>query len=156
MQGTISSSPAASSLLTVNIRVALAAILAVYALSRIIEVLPISTPSTPIVALEIFSALAFALVHGAQHYRLRGILVFTAICLLIGNAIENVGVLTGFPFGHYEFLPLMGPKVLRVPILLGLAYVGMAYVAWTLSRIILGAGGRSPSGAQQITRFLPA
>jgi putative membrane protein len=123
---------------------ALLAILALYALSRIIEVIPISTPSTPIVALEILSALAFALVHGAQQYRLRGILVFAALCLLIGNTIENIGVITGFPYGRHEFLALMGPQLMHVPILLGLAYIGMAYVSWTLARLILGVTGPAP------------
>jgi putative membrane protein len=133
------------------IHAALATTLALYALSRVIEVLPSSTPSPPIVALEILSALAFALLHGARHYGRRGILVFAVICLLIGNAIENLGVLTGFPFGHYEFLPLMGPKLLHVPILLGVAYIGMAYVSWTLARLILGATSSSLSGPQFIT-----
>lgn len=125
-------------------------ILAVYLLGRILEVLPISNPSTPIVALEILSALAFALVHGTQHYRLRGILVFAALCLVIGNAIENIGVLTGFPYGHYEFFSLMGPQLLHVPVLLGLAYIGMAYVSWTLARLILRATQTTLSGPQLI------
>lgn len=119
--------------------VVLIGILFLYLLGRIIEVLPFSTPSTPYVALEIFCAFAFALIHGALHYRLRGILVFTAICLVIGNTIENIGVATGFPYGHYVFLSLMGPKFLNVPVLLGLAYIGMAYVSWILARLILGA-----------------
>jgi len=128
---------------------ALNSILVVYFLARIIEILPISTPSTPIVALEILSTLAFAFIHGAQHYRLRGILIFAAICLVIGNTIENIGILTGFPFGHYEFLQLMGPQLLHVPILLGLAYIGMAYVSWTLARLIL-ATHPIPAGLQLI------
>ena len=117
---------------------ALIVILAFYLLGRIIQVLPFSTPSTPIVALEVLSAFVFAWIHGARHYRFRGILVFMAICLVIGNTIENIGVITGFPYGHYVFLELMGPKILNVPILLGLAYIGMAYVSWTLACMILG------------------
>lgn len=122
----------------------LAAILALYAFTRILQVLPFSIPSTSIVALEILSALAFALVHGARHYGLRGILVFAAISLVIGNILETIGTHTGLPYGHYEFLPLMGPQLNRVPILLGLAYIGMAYVSWTLARLILGATGPRP------------
>lgn len=128
----------------------LSALLALCLLGRIIQVLPFSTPSTPIVALEILSAFAFALIHGTQHYRLRGFLVFVAICLVIGNLLENLGVITGFPYGHYVFLPLMGPKILHVPILLGLAYIGMAYVSWTLARIILGAARPALNGPHLI------
>lgn len=136
--------------------VVLLSILILYLLTRILQVLPGSTPSTPIVALEILAALAFALIHGARHYRIHGILVFAAICLVIGNALENLSVVAGFPFGHYEFLPLMGPKLLHVPILLGLAYIGMAYVSWTLARIILGATRPIPAGPQLIAMPLLA
>jgi uncharacterized membrane protein len=133
------------------ITISLVALLALYAFTRILQILPSSTPSTPIVALEILSALSFAFIHGAQHYRLRGILIFAAICLVIGNVVENIGVLTGFPYGHYEFLPLMGPQLIRVPILLGLAYIGMAYASWTLAHIILGATAAQPKGTQVFT-----
>ncbi len=129
-----------------NFPVLTATILALYLLGRIIEVLPFSTPSTPIVALEIFSAVAFALVHASRRYGVRGIAVFAGLCLVIGNALENLGVLTGFPYGHYEFLPLMGPQFLHVPVLLGLAYIGMAYVSWTVACVILGATGTKPEG----------
>ena len=115
----------------------LLAILALYALARIIEVLT-GSPQTGIVALEIFAALGFALIDGAHRYGWRGILVFSAICAVIGNAVENLGVATGFPFGRYEFLPLMGPRLFHVPVLLGLAYIGMAYVSWMLARLIMG------------------
>lgn len=129
---------------------ALLAILALYLLGRIIEVLPFSTPSTPYVALEIICAFVFAFIHGAKHYGLRGVLTFTVICLVIGNIFENIGVATGFPYGHYVFLSLMGPKLLHVPILLGLAYIGMAYVSWTLARLILGATSTTLVGPQLV------
>src|ERR1019366_7136256 len=97
------------------ITLSIAAILFLCLFSRILQILPFSTPSSTIVALEILSARAFALIHGAQHCRVRGILSFAAICLVIGNITEHIGVETGFPYGHYEFLPLMGPQFLRVP-----------------------------------------
>jgi uncharacterized membrane protein len=117
-------------------------ILAVYVAGRILEVAS-GSPRTWIVAIEVLSALAFALVDGALHYGWRGILVFAAICAVIGNVVENVGVLTGVPFGHYNFLALMGPRIFYVPVLLGLAYIGMAYVSWMIARLIVGRhGGR--------------
>lgn len=113
-------------------------ILAAYLFARLLEIVPNPIPRMAIVALDVFSATAFALVHGTRFYRLRGILVFAAICAVVGNITENLGVLTGFPFGHYYFLDLMGPKLFQVPVLLGLAYIGMAFVSWTLARLILG------------------
>jgi uncharacterized membrane protein len=89
-------------------------------------------------------------------YRTRGILIFFAICLVVGNIFENVGVRTGFPFGHYYFTDRMGPKLSVVPIQLGLAYLGMAYLSWTLARLILG-GMRSPiAGPRVVTLPLVA
>jgi len=91
-----------------------------------------------VVALHVIPPAVFALLHGSRNYGWRGILVFLALILTVGNLFENVGVRTGFPFGHYYFTDLMGPKVLAVPIMLGLAYVGMAYLSWTLAVLILG------------------
>jgi uncharacterized membrane protein len=114
-------------------------ILAAYTCARLLEVVPNALPSLVIVALNVLSSLAFALIDGARHYRVRGILVFAAICALIGNIAENLGISTGFPFGHYYFTSLMGPKLFEVPVLLGLAYIGMAYISWTLARQIAGS-----------------
>ena len=117
---------------------ALVAILAIYASARGVEVAT-GFPQTSIVAFEVLSAMAFALVDGARHYGWRGILVFAAICAVIGNVVENIGVATGVPFGRYEFLELMGPRLFHVPVLLGPAYIGMAYVSWMLARLIVGS-----------------
>ncbi|MGD0939306.1 MAG: carotenoid biosynthesis protein [Terracidiphilus sp.] len=129
-------------------------ILGCYACARILEVAPTFIPRTAIVALDVLSAMAFALVDGARHYRLRGILIFAFICLLVGNAAENLSIATGFPFGRYYFVELMGPKLLEVPVLLGLAYIGMSYVSWTLARLIVGDPHAPVSGLRIIA--LPA
>jgi putative membrane protein len=133
---------------------ALGLILFCYACARILEVTSTSIPRTAIVALDVLSALVFALVDGARHYRLRGILVFAFICLLVGNVSENLSIATGFPFGHYYFVELMGPKLFHVPVLLGLAYIGMSYVSWTLARLIVGNPQAPVAGLRMIA--LPA
>ena len=126
-------------------KIVLLAILAAYACARVLEVFSGTIPHLWIVALDVLSAAAFAFALGSRRHGWRGMLVFAAICLAVGNVIENVGVATGFPFGRYRFLELMGPKIGDVPLLLGLAYIGMAYVSWMLARMILDAGvaGRS-------------
>jgi uncharacterized membrane protein len=127
------------------IKFVLFAIFAAYACARVLEVISGSIPHLYIVALDVFSAAAFAFADGSRRYGWRGMLMFAAICLAVGNVIENVGVATGFPYGRYRFLELMGPKIGNVPVLLGLAYVGMAYVSWMLAKQILKAdvAGRS-------------
>jgi putative membrane protein len=135
---------------------ALGLILACYLGARILEVVPSPVPRTAIVALDVLSAMVFALVDGARHYRLRGILIFTAICVVVGNIVENIGVITGFPFGRYYFVELMGPKLFNVPVLLGLAYIGMAYVSWNVARAILGSSLAPARGTRVVALPLAA
>jgi putative membrane protein len=132
------------------------ALLVFYGAARILQVFPGPFPMLAVVALHVLPAVVFALMHGAMLYRWRGILTFFVICLVIGNLFENVGVRTGFPFGHYYFTGLMGPKLFAVPILLGLAYVGMAYLSWTLARLILGDAQNSLKGSRVVTLSLVA
>ena len=127
-----------------------------YALARVLQAFPGSVPMLAIVALHVLPPALFALLHGALVYRLRGIAVFMALCLVVGNVFENLSIATGFPFGHYYFTDVMGPKLLRVPILLGLAYVGMGYLAWTLACVILRETGRPLSGSRVLTLPPPA
>jgi putative membrane protein len=106
--------------------------------------------------LHVFAPLVFALTHGAILYRRSGILILFALTLVIGNLFENLGVLTGFPYGHYYFTEMMGPKLFVVPIMLGLTYLGMGYLSWTLGRLILGGIRTPPSGAGVVTLPLVA
>jgi len=138
------------------VMVALTGLTTLYAAARVLQVFPGGVPMLAVVALHVLSAAMFALIHGAIFYRPRGILTFIALCLVVGNILENVGVLTGFPFGRYYFTDLMGPKLFAVPILLGLAYVGMSYLSWTLARLILGDMSGGVSGAHVVTLPLVA
>jgi putative membrane protein len=117
---------------------ALGVIFVCYAAARILEIAQPPIPRTAIVALDVLSALAFALVDGTRNYGLRGILVFAGLCALVGNTVENIGVVTGIPYGRYYFAQLMGARLFHIPVLLGLAYIGMAYVSWMLARAIAG------------------
>jgi uncharacterized membrane protein len=132
------------------------ALIALYAAARVLQVFPGRVPPLAIVALHVFPPLVFALLHGAALYRTRGILAFFTLSLVTGNVFENLSVLTGFPFGRYYFTGVMGPKLLHVPILLGLAYLGMGYLSWTLGGLVLG-GSRSPLiGSRVVTLPLAA
>lgn len=125
-------------------------LLSLYAAARVFQILPSKLPMAGVVALHVLPLLVFALIHGAMSYRLRGILIFFAICFVVGNVFENFGVATGFPFGRYYFTDAMGPRLFQVPILLGLAYVGMGYLSWTLGRVILGNLRSSLVGARVV------
>jgi putative membrane protein len=129
----------------------LAMLVSLYAAVRVLQILPGKLPIAGVIALHVFPLLVFALIHGAMFYGLRGILIYFGICLVVGNLFENLSIATGFPFGRYYFTDAMGPKLFHVPILAGLAYLGMGYLSWTLARVIL-RNLRSPiAGARTIT-----
>jgi uncharacterized membrane protein len=90
-------------------------------------------------ALVTFVPLIFIFVHGSLSYRLRDLLVFVAITLVVSNIFENMSVLTGFPFGHYYYTDILGPQLFLVPVLIGPSYLGTGYLAWTIARVISGA-----------------
>lgn len=91
-----------------------------------------------VVVLHVVPPALFAFLHGAARYGQRSTVAFFTMVLLIGGAMENIGIRTGFPFGRYYFTEVMGPKLLGVPILLSLAYVGMGYLSWTLASLLIG------------------
>jgi len=136
--------------------VGVAMLVSLYEVARLFQLLPGKLPIAGVIALHVLPLLIFALIHGAMFYGLRGILIYFAICLVVGNLSENLSITTGFPFGRYYFTDAMGPKLFHVPILVGLAYVGMGYLSWTLGRVIL-RNPRSPLvGARTITLPLVA
>src|SRR5258707_15424107 len=74
------------------------------------------------IAVVLSISVAFALIHGSVRYGLRGIATFIVICLVVSNVLENTSILTGFPFGHYHYSDVLGPKLFLVPVLTGPAY----------------------------------
>jgi putative membrane protein len=116
-------------------------LIAIYAIVTILRksFAPNLLPAPISTALVTFVPLIFIFVHGSLSYRLRDLLVFAAITLVVSNIFENMSVLTGFPFGHYYYTDTLGPKVFLVPVLIGPAYLGTGYLAWTIARVISGA-----------------
>src|SRR5262245_27323941 len=84
---------------------------------------------------------AFMLLHGSARYGWRGILVYFAICLVVSNALENLSILTGFPFGNYVYTEKLGPKLFLVPMIIGGAYAGAGYVSWMVAHVLLDRMG---------------
>jgi putative membrane protein len=121
-----------------------------YAAGRVVQQYPGTIPVLLIVALQVVPPAIFAWVHGSILYGVRGMLAFTCSCLGIGCLCESLSLRTGFPFGHYFFTSLMGPKVLDVPILLVLAYLGIGYCSWVLAVLILRHRDKPVSGAHLV------
>ena len=90
------------------------------------------------IALVLLLSVAFALIHGALRYGWSGIAAFIVICLVVSNLLENTSILTGFPFGHYHYTDLLGPKLFLVPLLIGPAYFANGYLAWVIGNVLVG------------------
>src|SRR2546425_9161098 len=80
----------------------------------------------------------FTLIHGMKRYPWKGIAVFIVITLIVSGIMENLSILTGFPFGHYYYTDALGPKVTLVPLLIFPSYIAFGYLAWVLSTLIVG------------------
>lgn len=109
-----------------------------YFVARIFQLYADRLPTLLIVVFHVVPPAVFAIVHGATLYRLKGMLVFVSSCLCVGALFESLSLRTGFPFGHYYFTTVMGPKLFQLPVLLLLAYLGMGYCSWVMSLLVCG------------------
>ena len=80
----------------------------------------------------------FVLIHGLKRYPWKGIVVFIVITFIISGIMENLSILTGFPFGLYYYTAALGPKLFLVPLLIFPSYIAFGYLAWVLSTILVG------------------
>jgi uncharacterized membrane protein len=131
-------------------RFLLLASLILYLVARILQLFAGEVPSLLIVILHVIPPTLFAVIHGARVYRSRGIFVFATLCLGVGSLFESLSLRAGFPFGHYRFTNLMGPKLFDLPVLLALAYVGMGYLSWVLALVILECQNKPLSGRKVV------
>lgn len=117
-------------------------LVAVYVVMKLVNpVFPLPIP----IPLVVLIPLVFGLLHGALRYQWSGILTFLVICLVVSNLLENTSILTGFPFGHYYYTNVLGPKLFLVPLLIGPAYFATGYLAWVLGTVLIGDIGRTSS-----------
>src|SRR5258707_1932029 len=114
--------------------VVLWALVALFAAETVVRVF---APALALTVLHVGIMVAFTLVHGGIRYGVRGIVAFVVICLVVSNIFENLSIVTGFPFGHYRYTDALGAKVFLVPLLIGPAYLGVGYMAWTIGTIFL-------------------
>ena len=95
--------------------------------------------------------IAIACAHAALFYGWKNAVVLLAICLVIAFTMENIGVATGFPFGHYHFE--VGSDLIHVgaiPIIVGPLWFGMGYFAWIVAGTLLGGAHRRLMGKSRL------
>jgi len=110
------------------------------------SLLPSLMAAGPVGIVTTVLLVAFALVHGVSTYGWRTMIWFVVVCLLVSNIAENLSILTGFPFGHYHYTDVLGPKIFLVPVTIGGAYFGAGYLSWTISLVLLERRGRAVDG----------
>jgi uncharacterized membrane protein len=116
-------------------RNALWVLVAVFAVATVAGVF---SANLMVTILQLAIMVAFALLHGGLRYGAQGIAAFAVICLVVSILFENLGVATGFPFGHYFYTDALGPKLFYVPLLIAPAYLGVGYMAWVLATVLVG------------------
>ncbi|MEU8157119.1 carotenoid biosynthesis protein [Micromonospora sp. NPDC048986] len=102
----------------------------------IANLVPLPLAGSVVTVVSLLMELTFALSHAAVAYRWRGALVFLLLALVVSNVIEDIGVLTGVPFGHYHYTDELGAKLFEVPVLIGPAYFAVGYMAWAIATIL--------------------
>jgi len=70
------------------------------------------------------------------------VLLFALFSFSIGYGVEVLGTQTGFPFGEYWYLHNLGPKLIAVPLMIGVNWFVLAYSSalwaarWTAQPIL--------------------
>jgi uncharacterized membrane protein len=95
--------------------------------------------------------IAAACAHAVVFYGWKDAAVLLVICLVTTFTMENIGSITGFPFGHYHFE--VGSNFVHVgviPLIVGPLWFGMGYFSWIVAGILLGRMGPRVNGTFEI------
>jgi putative membrane protein len=104
----------------------------------IIQGMSISTSTDRIALMAlIFVGVVFSTVHGLTRYGWKDLLVLFLFVAFWALFWENLSIYTGFPFGHYHYDDSFGPKLLKAPYFLTIAYFYIVYVVWNMAHILL-------------------
>jgi len=107
---------------------------------------PAAVICLPIILVSAIFIAAF--LHGKERYGIKNIIIFFIITWLISHFFEALSIQTGFPFGHYYYDKLAGPRLFEVPLIIMFAYFGTGYASWILAHILLGQYANQLTGKQ--------
>ena len=77
---------------------------------------------------------AAALTHAVATRGTAVLIALIASSVVLGFAVEVLGVATGVPFGDYRYSAALGPQVLRVPVVIAFAWTMLAWPAALVAR----------------------
>jgi len=85
-------------------------------------VLPLTRPWFALLT-PVHLLLTLGLLLSAHHPLPRAALLICLIVYLAGFGIEVLGVQSGFPFGHYTYGTVLGPKLFHTPLIIGVNWL---------------------------------
>ncbi len=116
------------------------------ALTALLVVMRSITDMTLIVNITVALIAVFSFYHGVLLYGWSKMLFFVGAISFISWSYESLSILTGFPFGNYDYTDLLLPKLGLVPVLIMPAYFSMGYLSWVIASILLDKRDASVKG----------
>lgn len=83
----------------------------------------------------------FMLLHAPKRYSWKTIFVFMILAFVVSTILEDISIHTGFSFGKYHYKSLVF-NIDQVPFPVGIIYISVSYLSWTLGSIILNHADR--------------
>jgi uncharacterized membrane protein len=81
----------------------------------------------------------FALSHCCASLGKRRTLAFFMLSAIVSWILEEIGVSTGWVYGHYHYSDMLGPKLGLVPAIIPLAWFMMIYSSWVIASALVGS-----------------
>ena len=81
--------------------------------------------------------LVITTLHAAKMLGWKPAVRMVGVSLAIVYVLEEIGVHTGIVFGRYYFTPLMGPKLDVIPIAIFCGWIGLIYIAWVVTNLLI-------------------
>ncbi|WP_046227650.1 carotenoid biosynthesis protein [Paenibacillus dauci] len=97
---------------------------------------------------EVYWQLSDQSVSGSVHKKWLRLLLLALLIWLGGMSLEWIGVHTGWPFGEYEYTPLLGSLIFGVPWTLGFAWIGVVAGGALLSSARIEREGQAPAAVR--------
>ncbi|HYS99661.1 MAG TPA: carotenoid biosynthesis protein [Thermoplasmata archaeon] len=111
---------------------------AVVAATQVVAVVVQIATGEPVVVPTVLST-ALILACMLRIHGLRGSLTFIGLVVAIPLGSEFLGVLTGIPYGRYEYVATPGPLIFgMVPAFILIAWINIAYLSIATTTVVLG------------------
>ena len=130
-----------------TLRAWLAAYAMLTAYAVLASAMGLPAPGAGITAPLSLMAFTFAVLHAWLAWGARRALSLLGLTAVLSWAFEAVGVATGWVYGPYHYMGLLGPKLMGVPLLIPIAWFMMSYPSLAIARALWPQGRKAPAAA---------